>query len=209
MNPTNNFIALAEHSTTVSMNERQTPLTDTYRNGTEGAKEALVVDFATTSCGKSPASSPLYSEVMLTKHMPYSVPVGVHSAVGGECDFPTPGDILCGALSACMDTTIRIIANKLGIKLTTLAVSVAGTVDVRGTLRLDKGTPVGFQTFDITVDIEATNADEKLIEVLINAAEYSCIILQTLRNPPSTTLRTQIRCGDERAVSSQVSEATV
>ena len=29
------------------------------------------------------------------------LPVGVHGAIGGPHDAPTPGDILCSALVAC------------------------------------------------------------------------------------------------------------
>lgn len=39
------------------------------------------------------------------------VPVGVHRAVGGLHDAPTPGDLLCAALAACQDSTFRMIAN--------------------------------------------------------------------------------------------------
>ncbi|MYM63419.1 OsmC family protein [Pseudomaricurvus sp. HS19] len=195
MNLTNNVIALACDSTTECMNKRQAPLTQAYRSGPEGAAGAMVVDYASTSSERVPAASPLYAEVRLTRHLPHSVPVGVHTAVGGECDFPTPGDLLCGALAACLDSTLRIIANKLGLVLRSLAVQVEGRVDVRGTLRVDKETPVAFQGFDVCVDIDAGDGDGKLVELLINAAEQSCIVLQTLRNPAACTLTTRVAGG--------------
>ncbi len=191
MNLTNTFIALACESTTESMNERQAPLTQAYCSGPEGAAGAQVVDYASTSSDRVPATAPLYGEVRLTRHLPHAIPVGVHTAVGGECDFPTPGDLLCGALAACMDSTLRIIANKLGMELRSLAVQVEGRVDVRGTLRVDKETPVGFQGFAVCVDIDTGDGDEKVIELLIKAAEQSCIVLQTLRNPAICTLATR------------------
>lgn len=43
---------------------------------------------------------------------------GVHQAVGGLHDAPVPGDILCAALAACQESAIRMVANLLGITLT-------------------------------------------------------------------------------------------
>ena len=66
-----------------------------------------------------------------------TAPVGVHRAVGGMHDLPVPGDILCAALVACVDTTIRILSNHLGIPLSSLEVDVQADCDVRGTLLVD------------------------------------------------------------------------
>ena len=54
------------------------------------------------------------------------VPVGVHRAVGGLHDAPTPGDLLCAALAACQDSTFRMIANLMNIELEDLTVDVTG-----------------------------------------------------------------------------------
>lgn len=70
---------------------------------------------------------------------------GIHRAVGGYHDAPNPGDILCAALASCLDSTIRIIADRLGITLTSLEVDVTAEVDVRGTLVVNRDIPVGFQ----------------------------------------------------------------
>ena len=47
--------------------------------------------------------------------IPASQRIGIHTAVGGNCDFPNPGELLSAALAGCLDTTVRIIANRLGI----------------------------------------------------------------------------------------------
>lgn len=106
----------------------------------------------------------------------------MHQAVGGENDAPTPGDLLCGALAACLDSTLRIIANGYGMALSNLSVSVQGRVDVRGTLRADANVPTAFQRFDVQVAIatEKQEPDKNLL-MLLAAAERSCIVLQTLK----------------------------
>ena len=106
--------------------------------------------------------------------------------------------MLCAAIAACLDSTIRIIANRLGLPLTRLAVDVAGDIDVRGTLRVCEETPVGFQTFDIHVDLEtAVDLPPASRGALIAAAEHSCVVLQTIRQNP--VIAVSAAAGDRRA----------
>lgn len=42
---------------------------------------------------------------------------GVHRGIGGPHDAPVPGDLLCAALAACLDSAVRLIANRLGVTL--------------------------------------------------------------------------------------------
>jgi uncharacterized OsmC-like protein len=37
--------------------------------------------------------------------------LGVDAAVGGDHDLPNPGDLLCAALAACADSTVRMVAD--------------------------------------------------------------------------------------------------
>jgi uncharacterized OsmC-like protein len=81
---------------------------------------------------------PLYGEVTFEGGRPTTMTYAVHKAIGGEGDYPVPGEILCGAIASCLDSAIRIIANRLGIALDALQVDVEARVDVRGTLMVDK-----------------------------------------------------------------------
>ena len=114
-----------------------------------------------------------------------TLPVGVHSALGGVHDAPTPGDILCAALAACQDSSVRMVANLLGVELEFLEVSVAGDVDVRGAMMVDRTVPVGFQAMRCNVQMRVkAGTDPRLVGKLEAAAEQSCVVLQTLRAPP-------------------------
>lgn len=90
---------------------------------------------------------------------------------------------VCAALAVCLDSTIRIIADRLHLTLTSLEVDVTAEVDVRGTLVVDRQVPVGFQKMRCRVNLQlAPDTDPKLIEKLLAAAEHSCANLQTLRS---------------------------
>ena len=116
---------------------------------------------------------------------------GIHDAVGGYHDGPNPGDLLCTALATCLDSTIRIIAERLGVALISVEVDVSGDIDVRGTLQVDRGVPVGFQQLRCAVTLRpAANADPALVQRVFQAAEQCCVNLQTLRAgvPVATSL---------------------
>lgn len=110
-------------------------------------------------------------------------PFGVHRAVGAFHDAPVPGDILCAALATCLDSTIRLIADRLGVAREGLEVEVTADVDVRGTLVVRRDVPVGIRSMRCHVDIQpAEDTDPKLVKKLLRGAEYSCVDLHTLRN---------------------------
>ncbi len=167
-----------------TMRERQEPLTAIYK---KEPGRARITDHAATRSINVPASTALYTEVLPGSGPAY--PIGVHKAVGGEGDFPTPGDVLCAAMASCLDSCIRIIASRLGVALKTLSVDVEANVDVRGTLRVDDKTRVGFQNVTMRVDIEAEDqVTDQMLDIIVSAAEYSCVVVQTLRNPPEITI---------------------
>uniref|UniRef100_UPI0035B10F96 OsmC family protein n=1 Tax=Hylemonella sp. TaxID=2066020 RepID=UPI0035B10F96 len=113
-------------------------------------------------------------------------PVGTHSAVGGPYDAPCPGDILCAALAACQESSIRIVANLLGVELVALSVEVTGGADLRGALGLDLQVPVGFQSLRCDVHLKAREGTRpELLAKLRAGAERCCVVLQTLRQPPT------------------------
>jgi len=169
-----------------NMKDRQGPLMALY---VQDAQRAKIVDFARTTSSRVPASTALYSEVIPGYNHCGTIEVGVHQAVGGKSDFPVPGDILCAAVAACLDSTIRIIANRLSIPLKSLEVSAKATVDVRGTLRVDDTVPVGFQNIDVEVDLQpAMRLPQATVRTILKAAEHSCVVIQTLRHAPAITV---------------------
>ncbi len=184
-NAKNTFEEAIDQQPVVNMGERQEALRKLYL---EDPGKARIKDGARTSSFHVPASSALYTEV--TPHnagAPYEV--GVHTAVGGESDFPVPGDILSAAIASCLDSCIRIIANRLGVKLKSLEVVVEAEVDVHGTLRIDDNVPVGFQNIEINVNLETEHVvQEALLDALLAAAEHSCVIIQTLRTAPTISV---------------------
>ena len=166
--------------------ERQMPLRTRYQSSPDAA---WVHDHARTVDAQVPANHPIHAHVVCGEGIPLDIPVSVHQAVGGESDFPCPGEILAAALASCLDTAIRMIANLNGIRLSHLEVQVNFGADVRGTLMTGKNVPVGFQTAHMKVDLKTEcGLSQSHLNALIDAAERSCVILQTLRAPPTVEI---------------------
>ena len=165
--------------------DAQAPLRSLYK---ETPAVAMVTDHART-CGADP-SDPFHSAVEPMDGCGVSVPLGVHRALGGLHDAPTPGDLLCAALAACQDSAVRMVANRLGIEILALEVRVAAQVDVRGALGMDADVPVGFQSMTCDVALKVQEGTPvKLLESLRVAAQRCCVVQQTLHHPPVITSR--------------------
>ncbi|MBO3700265.1 OsmC family protein [Roseivirga sp. E12] len=156
--------------------ERQKPLITTYLMEPE---KAWVTDVAIVK-GQN-LNDPFHTEVIANDELETPIQIGVHRAVGGLHDAPNPGDMLCTALAACFESTLRLVANRLGITLVETEVKATAEVDVRGTLMVDKSVPVAFQKMTLTVNVSCEQTAEQLLHTMLAATEKSCIVLQTLK----------------------------
>jgi len=184
----------------LSILDRQMPLRKRYHVTPDAA---WVYDHARTIDAHVPASHPLHGHVVCGEGIPVDIPISVHEAVGGESDFPCPGEILAAALASCLDTAIRMIANLKGIELSHLEVQVSLGADVRGALVTGDNVPVGFQTAHMKVNLKTEcDMSRPHLNALIDAAERSCVILQTLRVPPTVVIECSFSDHSNRRVSS-------
>jgi uncharacterized OsmC-like protein len=157
--------------------QRQNPLREHYE---EVPADARIFDSAQTlnACG----GDPFHGRVVPANAGGVPIRFGIHRAVGGDHDLPNPGDLLCAALAACLDSTLRMIADHLDIALEWLQVKVTAECDVRGCLLVERGVPVGFQRMQCSVNLRPRgDVKKEKLQMLLAAAENSCVVLQTLR----------------------------
>lgn len=176
----------------VDVRSRQDPLRKHYKGSPD---EAMITDRAVTSGG---ADMDSFHGKVVPGSEDYGVewPFGIHRAVGGYHDLPNPGDLLAAALAACLDSTIRMIAARIGVSLTSLTLEVVGDVDVRGCLQVDRAVPVGFQEMRCHVALKAANGtDPQLVQMLLAASENNCVVFQTLRSGVRITTIPEVSFG--------------
>ena len=114
------------------------------------------------------------------------VDAGLHPATGGDGTFACSGDMLLQALVACAGVTLRSVATsrELDVRGT---VRAEGDLDFRGTLGVDREAPVGFRSIRLLFDLESSEPDD-VIDELISTTERYCVVFQTLANRPELTV---------------------
>jgi uncharacterized OsmC-like protein len=112
------------------------------------------------------------------------VEAGLHPATGGNGSLACSGDMLLQALVACAGVTLKAVATALEFRLRGGEVVAEGELDFRGTLGLDKEAPVGFRAIRLRFDLDTDEPHER-IATLQKLTERYCVVLQTIRRPPT------------------------
>ena len=108
---------------------------------------------------------------------------GLHPAAGGDGKLACSADMLLEALVACAGVTLSAVATAMGVKLRGGRVIAEGVWDARGTLGIDRDTPIGLTDIALRFELD-TDADATTVQRLVEMTERFCVIYQTLRTPP-------------------------
>jgi uncharacterized OsmC-like protein len=111
------------------------------------------------------------------------VAAGLHPASGGDGLSACSGDLLLQALVACAGVTLLAVATSLGLDVVDGTVSAQGDLDFRGTMAVDRETPVGFQAIRLQFDLVGSLSDEDR-GTLLRLTERYCVVWQTLSRLP-------------------------
>src|SRR4051812_2579394 len=112
---------------------------------------------------------------------------GLHPASGGDGSQLCSGDMLLQALAACAGVTLRAVATSIGVNVRAGTVRVEGDLDFRGTLGVDKETPVGFTDIRVAIDLDSDATAEQLATLERLPHRY-CVIYHPLAQPPTLGL---------------------
>ncbi len=110
-------------------------------------------------------------------------PAGLHPAAGGDGTLACSGDMLLESLVACAGVTLCAVATAMQIDLRGGTVVATGEMDFRGTLGVDRQTPVGLTEIRLAFRLDTDAPDEQL-DKLIQLTERYCVVYQTLAQPP-------------------------
>jgi uncharacterized OsmC-like protein len=164
-------------TTRTDIRERQAPLRERYRSDPQSALIRLRV-----RSGSSDLDDPLHCSIVPSAAPSISWASGAHLAVGGTGDVPCSGDLLLGALAACQETTVRMVAASMGIPLRSLEVEVEADWDARGTLAMGDF-PIGLTAIRCSTRITVPeDVNGERAQRLLRSAEKYCVVLNTLRS---------------------------
>jgi uncharacterized OsmC-like protein len=154
----------------------QAPIKDRYRNDAKAA-------FITLKAKGTLDDTNIACKVETGRALAIA---GLHPATGGSGIELCSGDMLLEALVACAGVTVKAVATALDIPLKSGQVSAEGDLDFRGTLGVDKQAPVGFTDIRLNFTLD-TDAAQDQLDTLLKLTERYCVVLQTLRRPPTLT----------------------
>ncbi|BBB95671.1 putative OsmC-like protein [Bradyrhizobium elkanii] len=115
---------------------------------------------------------------------------GLHPATGGSGLELCSGDMLLEALVACAGVTLKSVATAIEVPLKVGNVFAEGDLDFRGTLGVDKETPVGFREIRLRFEI-GTDAPQDKLDLLLKLTERYCVVYQTIKNGPKVSVTMQ------------------
>src|SRR6201995_2633339 len=87
------------------------------------------------------------------------VTAGLHPAGGGTGKLACSADMLLEALVGCAGVTLRAVATAMGVTVRGGKVIAEGTWDARGTLGVDRATPVGLTEITVRFEVDC-DADQ-------------------------------------------------
>lgn len=162
----------------INIRELQTPIKARYQSDPSAATIVLRVQST-----ESDLADPLHCSIA-----PEAVPdtvwhSGAHSGVGGVGDVPCSADLLLGALVACQEVTLRMVAGAMGLELESVQIEATGELDLRGTLGMARDVPVGMKSIrcETRVTVKDDGRPDRAQRLLENAERY-CVVLDTLRS---------------------------
>lgn len=112
---------------------------------------------------------------------------GLHPATGGSGLELCSGDMLLEALVACAGVTLKSVATAIEVPLKRGDVFAEGDLDFRGTLGVDKETPVGFREIRLRFEV-GTDAPQDKLDLLLKLTERYCVVYQTIKNGPKVSV---------------------
>ncbi len=159
----------------------QQPLKQEYRERPESAVAKLKatgnIDIQKLSCC---VDVPLGKEEQISS--------GLHPKAGGDGRLACSGDMLLQSLVACSGVTFAAVATSMELDITSAKLEAIGVMDFRGTLGIDRETPIGLTTIELNFEVDTNEPDEK-IDKLIQLTERYCVVLQTIAKGTSVSSR--------------------
>lgn len=106
---------------------------------------------------------------------PFVLEAGEPAVLLGKDTGPNPAEMLLGALSACLTTSLVYSAAARGVRLTVVESTLEGDIDLRGALGLSDEVRNGFECIRVTFRVEGDAPPEKLQEIVARGQSRSAV----------------------------------
>ena len=161
----------------VQLRQMQAPIKERYKNDPKAALITLKAKGSTDGEG-------IACKVETGRAIAMA---GLHPGTGGSGLELCSGDMLLEALVACAGVTLKSVATAIDAPLKSGNISAEGDLDFRGTLGVDKEAAVGFAEIRLRFDVD-TDAPQDKLDQLLKLTERYCVVYQTIKNGPKTSV---------------------
>jgi uncharacterized OsmC-like protein len=103
-----------------------------------------------------------------------------------EDNGATPPEIVLAALASCLTAGVATVATNRDVQLRSVTATVEGTMDLQGILGIDGDVRNGFDTINVTYDIDA-DASRADLEAIVAQSQKRSAVFDIVANP--TTVR--------------------
>ena len=111
----------------------------------------------------------------------HKVVIDQPAAAGGTDTGPTPLEVVLISLAGCIGTIGRIVAMQQRITLRGMSITVEGELELDGLLGKPTDKRVGYESIEITVDVDADLTDEEK-DTFIHEVDRRCPVSENLLN---------------------------
>jgi len=119
-----------------------------------------------------------------SREAPFEFTNGEPPVLLGNNEGANPVEFLLHALAGCVTTTMILHATARGIQISNMSTRLVGKIDVRGLLDLADDVPVGYQSIDILMTVDADCSDEELDDLMAFTREHSPVCNTVCRPVP-------------------------
>lgn len=99
----------------------------------------------------------------------------------------TPPEIVLAALASCLTAGVATVATHRGVQLRSVTATVEADMDLQGILGIDGDVRNGFDTVNVTFDIDA-DASRADLEAIIAQSQKRSAVFDTLTNPTTVNV---------------------
>ena len=102
-------------------------------------------------------------------------------ALGGKDEAPNPVEFILAGYAGCLNVVYHLIAKEIGIKVSSLHITINGDINPEKLLGISNKERAGFQSLNVHIELE-TNGSYEQEQELIKKVKERCPVNDNLAN---------------------------
>lgn len=102
-------------------------------------------------------------------------------ALGGKDEAPNPVEFILAGYAGCLNVVYHLIAKEIGIKVSSLHITINGDINPEKLLGISNKERAGFQSLNVHIELE-TNGSYEQEQELIKRVKERCPVNDNLAN---------------------------